>query len=401
MNIKHIIQLFLAVCVIALTTSCGDTTTEEYEVTTQKDAQIYSFSLAQKYDSSIEDSTTRVRDSLACIALGKATFAIDQINNRIYNPTKLDYNLKLRKLYVTLGVNATYGAGKIEVSTPDSVYTWNSSDSIDFSKQPVYITIYAADTTSSKTYLIDVKSYKSDPDSIDWSQQNSLPAGIGISKTVYSALDDKFYTFASLLDNVTLYIADRNNLSWTNEALSGLPSNVNYDSFIVLNNKFYVITNDGASYTSIDGKTWSVASNGKHIAAIYGVLPTDGAATDLLLVAIKSENDYYYGKTTDLVNVEQIRTVESYFPITGYASVSNFSRNKTTNMLIIVGGTDATSSALPRTWIVKDMVGDIETSPYSNNSFFEGNGSSLLLYNNSLFVLQNKEIYSSLFWGSS
>ena len=406
MNIKHIGQLFFGFLLTFVLVSCDNDSSETVMDTFYpKDAQIYAISLAQRLNTNIEDSVSRAKDSLDCIELGKRNFTIDQKRDIIYNTEKLPYGMDFRKMLVTLSVNSTYGVAAMVVETPDSTYWWNNSDSIDFSKSPVYITIKAAaDTLVEKRYRIQLNRYETDPDSIPWKQQINLPSGIN-QKTLL--VGSKFYSFG--LDNTTPVLStfDKETSSaWTTQTISNLPSNYLPSSVVCFRDEFYAIDSDGNTYQSFDGTIWTGVVSGLDIVAIYGVLPAENESDDCILVAIKEGTDYYLGTTTTFKPVNKVQKlyfgagVVPEFPLSDFAQVSNFNRtDKRSNKMVIVGGTYLQGDPLATTWQVVNTSSGIETTVYNTNEMFEGAGLSVAVYNDKLYVLADKELYTSSNWG--
>lgn len=383
--------------------SCDDdTTTYSTDTYVSKDAQIYSFSVAQVYNSSIEDSVARATDSLHCIAIGSTVFAIDQNRGLIYNPTPLAYGTELRKMKITFSVNTTYGSGSIVVETPDSTYWWNKSDSIDFSKQPVYMEVKAtSDSLSTKRYQINIRSYKLDPDSVPWQQEVSLPLSVQ-QKTLLNTVSDIFYSFAKNASDISVSYAARSAFAWTMPTTTNLPATADVLSINYLNGTFYTIDKStGKSYSSSNGINWTEIANGLNISAIYGVLPALQVSEDKLLIAVKeSDGSHTLAKTTNLGTVEKGGTLRANFPLSGFTSTTSTTRNISTNMLILAGGTSSSGSELANGWwIMVDESGTINlVESFNTNDYFSGDGLSIFLYNNKQYLFSGTDFYYNQNW---
>jgi hypothetical protein len=408
MNIKNITLvlsgLFLGLCFSA----CDGDSTVTYNSQTN-DAQIYSFSITGSHYKSA-DSLQRAMDSIRFIQVNNTKFAIDQISGVIYNPDSLPYGTVLRKkVYVTTTYNPTYGAASVKVITPDSIsgYSWNSTDSIDLSKMPVTF-IVTSQGGKTKTYNIDIRIHKIDPDTIVWKKQAAYPAVIGKSKTVLID-EQKFYTYAIINGSVSLYIGDKDALSWQQKTVSGLPSTVKVESIIWLNGKFCAVDATGNSYTSDNGESWTNVNNGKTVETILGILPEVNSADEQLLVAVKDGGKYYFGKSAaDMQSIDIVsylscspanNEIPSSFPIRDVASFTNRSSDKNIRMLIFTGGLNASGEELNYTWCVKNSSEGLELSPFIKNTFFKGSGLSVFAYDSNLYTLANNGFYISSLWG--
>lgn len=399
MKLRLIISLFISALLFA---SCNDDNETSYVLDPSTDAQIYSFTLASTHKKE-GDSTSRAQDSIRFLTFNKTKFAIDQVNNIIYNPDSLPYGLNLEKAKMTLTYNSTYGVSQVNISTPDTTYTWDSSDSINFAKQPVKITV-TAPGGNKKEYRVNILVHQIDPDVIKWENKGTLPSNVGRQKVLL--VNNEFYSYSVLSGSVTLYTSSINNLSWTKKTVSVLPTNVDISSITYFNGQFFAISDNGRSYTSVNGESWNEQNNGKFITSIYGVLPGKTEGQDILLLSFREGAVYYFATTTDLLSVNKVNKIQgatsdniiTEFPITQMSSYSNIQRSsQSTNMLILAGGLH-NSTELSSTWLVKKASEGIEISP-SYNAHFKGSGLSLFPYNGMMYVLDKNQLYLSSSWG--
>jgi hypothetical protein len=399
MNLRYTVYLILG---SLLFFSCSDDNTTNITTEEYKDAQIYSFSISGEHDKD-QDSIPRSYDSIRFIQINKTKFAIDQVRRVIYNPDSMPYGTNLRKLLVTATFNPSYGSyGQVNITTPDSIkgYTWNKTDSVDFSKLPVSFAVTAYGGGDPRVYNIDMRIHKVDPDTILWKQMPSYPTQIGKSKTLL--FNNKFYTYTTVSSSLRLYNSDINNLNWISKTLTGLPSNINVESLTVLDSVVYGVDENGNSYKSTDGEIWSQVSNGKNITSILGVLPGVNDDQKQLLVIINNSGTYRWGKTNDMSSVEEISaSIPDNFPIKGCTSYTNMPTNIKNRTLLLVGGNDNVGKDISYTWVVKNVAGGLEVSPFVKNNFFQGDGLSAFMYNDLLYVLASNQFYTSASWGQS
>lgn len=401
MKLKHIAFLFLGILVMY---SCNDSTTTYDADSVPTDAQISSFSIAASHKP-IGDSISRAEDSIRFIQFNKTKFAIDQVTGRIFNPDSLPYGLKLDKVALTLTYSSAYGVASLKITTPDSIngYYWNSSDSVSFSKQPITFQSTAL-SGATKTYNIDILIHKVDPELMSWKKMENLPLASAKQKTILIGND--IYLFTNASNKVSLHKRGITATGWNSVNTSGLPSNVDLESIVLLDKNLYARTDDGKSYTSTNnGETWSNIANNKYIAAIYGVLPSKNG--DKLLIAIKENDNYYYALTNNLTesSIETTNisgrptgdsSISSDFPISNFSSVVS----NQNNYLIVVAGKHGTSE-LNTTWLVEAGSNGIEISASSRNSLFKGSGVSAFMYNEQLYAFSKNKLYVSSSWGEN
>lgn len=407
MNIKFFFALVLSIFLLILH-SCNDDNTVTY-TSPSKDAQIYSFSFTAEAPISA-DSVIRAQDSIRFIAVNKTKYAIDQVAGLIYNPDSFPYGTVLHKVLPKLGFNPTYGVSQVQIFTPDSIngYIWNTTDSVDFSRQPIEFVVTSIGGDNKKTYKLDLRTHKIDPDTIVWTRMTDIPAK-GNSKTLLK--NGEFFYYVAANGAVSLYKSNKTSLAWTNQSLSGLPSDVEIQSIILLNGAFYAIDSNGKSYRSADGKAWVTQNNGETLKSILGLLPLNANSDDArLLVVLMKDSKYYLGKSTDLSSVDIVTSISidpidnqlpAGFPLSGATSYSSFSSDRLTQMLVLSGGVDVNGKGLSSTWLVKNSEKGIEASAFANNPFVKGVGASLFRYNSGLYLLSENKFYTSALWGES
>lgn len=400
MKLRLIIGLFISALLIV---SCNDDNDTNYVFDPSTDAQIYSFTLAATHKKE-GDSISRAQDSIRFLTFNKTKFAIDQVNGVIYNPDSLPYRFKLEKVKMTLTYNSSYGANQVDIVTPDSTYTWNSSDSINFAKQPVKITV-TAPAGNKKEYRVNILIRQVDPNIITWENMGTLPSEAGKQKVLL--INNEFYSYSLVSGAVVLFTSPRTNLNWTSTSITTLPANTDINSISYFEGQFFAISDNGKSYISTDGKDWTEESNDKYVTSIYGILPGKTTAQDAILLSIKEGSDYYFATSKDLQTLDIINKISgsvtnnipNEFPTTGLSSYSNIQRNsQSSNILIITGGINKEGAEQASTWLVKKTTDGIEISQ-AYNSYFKGSGLSLFPYNNMMYALDKNQLYASSSWG--
>ncbi|WP_280670811.1 MULTISPECIES: DUF6242 domain-containing protein [unclassified Dysgonomonas] len=408
MNKIHFIKFLVLIVLVAIFQSCLNSSDDEGIEIKMSDAQIYSFSAKGKHlkDDNV-DSLTRARDSIAYVVLGKTKFAIDQNKKIIFNPDSLPYGMNLRKFYVTMSFNPTYGANSIKVKLKDSTYTWNSTDSIDFSKGEVKFEVTAADGSTKREYTVDIRIHQIDPDRIEWKSAGTVPTGGGQTKTLLNNSNSKFYCFEKRSADIKLFTST-DGASWSESSTSGLPADADISSIALLNGNFYAITSAGQTYTSLNGITWNTVNNGKQIAVIYGIIPDNTSTTDYLLVAIKDGSNYQIAKTQDFSIFGGVTSVPNNFPMSGFAVASDIDRSS--RRMAIVGGKNQNGTDLNSVWLVANNGDGVSVSPYTDKQkYFAGEGLAAIVYKNkvenvlinAVYVLSNNRFYTSTDWGGN
>lgn len=411
MNIKYITYLFSSLFFTFLLMSCNDNNTTTTYGPPSKDAQIYSFAMSAPTPKR-SDSLEQVHQKKIFAIVNKTRFAIDQIGEVIYNPDSLPYGTELKKVLLTPTFNSAYGVSKVTIFTPDSAggYDWNLKDSVFVKKSPISIGV-TSQAGLLKTYKLDIRIHKIDPDTILWNKMTSYPAAIGESKTILlKGNTPTFFTYTVVGGVVKLYTSPSSAISWTQKTLTGLPATLAVKSITVYNNAFYALDKDGKPYKSTDGILWSKQNPNKTVMSIIGVLPEVSRSDDQLLVTYKDAGKYYFGKTKDMVSVSPVsylsispsdNQLPANFPLSESNAYTNYSSSQKERMLIVSSGIDKTGTKeLSDTWLIKNLNEGLELSPSQQDSvMFAGKGVSLFPYNNKIYTLKLNQFFISSAWG--
>ncbi|MDR1091671.1 MAG: DUF6242 domain-containing protein [Prevotella sp.] len=403
MKLEQITKLlFVAFSVVTLA-SCNDNSTTTYVTEdASANAQIYSLKLSASllYASSI--------DSVNFPVLAKTRFSIDQFQSLIYNPDSLPYKTRLTKY---LPVFTYENPSKIEVLYPnDSVVAWNTSDSIDFSLYPrIKVTPANGNANDARTYTIDIRIHKVDPDSLVWTNVTGsfeLPNTIKQQKTLLAG--SVFHMFSIDNDNKfylhTIAKTATSPSSWTKVAVTGIPASVKLESITSFNGKFYAIDADGKAYASIDGTTWGIKNN--NVQSILGVLPGKEAAKDSLLVVTKRLEEPVFAKTSDMQSLRIVENI-SYskesnkvpdgFPVQGFASVTNYDRSNLNRNILAVTAAHSSSNL---TWSLREGDGKLEVESNQKNTLFDPSESiRTFLYDGYIYALTRNLLYKTSSFG--
>lgn len=414
MKLKQVFKLSFAVFLVFILSSCNDNSSDYTQESNPKDAQIYGFKLACK--------ALTGADSINYPIMAKTKFAIDQFRDLIYNPDSLPYKTTLKEFLPTLTFGA-YGPSKVQLLYPnDSVATWeNITDSVDFSI-PLYpkFIITAADGVTTKTYTVDIRIHKVNPNLLMWENVTSKlnqSTSIVKQKTLLKEETlsneqgvvtkvDTFYTFSKDNDNqLYLYKAGRDAAYSFKKALIGLsPTSANLDNITLFKGKFYTVDSDKKGYSSEDGVKWVEEASGVY--RIIGVLPTAKAENDSLLVITENGGKYSFSKTSDLNELRLVREFDKLemetFPISGFSAITNFDRadlNK--NLLILTGGENIAGQYGRLTWLIQVSNNNTlrSTSDRDHGAFPNVPGIVNFMCDNYLYVLITNKFYKSASFG--
>lgn len=166
---KYITALCALITGTMLLSSClgsGDD-----DVTYYNDTAITGFTLStvNRY---IHATTTSGKDSVYKRTLSNpVTFSIDQYKKTIFNLDSLKADCDLSHVLVTISAKNS-GYIVIKSMTSDTLYSYSSSDSLDFSK-PREIRVYANDGSGYRAYEVVVNKHQTETGKLIWEQKSA------------------------------------------------------------------------------------------------------------------------------------------------------------------------------------------------------------------------------------
>ena len=167
---KHISALFALIMGALLMTSCLNS--DDSEVTYYNDTAITAFSLTtvNRY---VHTTSKSGKDSVYKKTLADPVmFYIDHYNKKIYNVDSLYADCDLS--HVLASISAKNGGTVVFKSLiSDSLFTYYSTDSLDFS-QPREVRVYAQDGSTYRTYTVTINKHQVTTDKLLWEK---MPAG--------------------------------------------------------------------------------------------------------------------------------------------------------------------------------------------------------------------------------
>lgn len=403
MKLKQITKLLFVIFSAVTLASCNDSSTTYVTEDASSDAQIYSFGLSATL------ANVSSLDSVNFPVLETTRFSIDQFQRLIYNSDSLPYKTRLTKYMATLTYDSPY---KIEILYPnDSVVTWSSSDSIDFSLSPkIKVTPASGDDADAWTYTVDIRIHKVDPDTLVWTDVTSsfqLPSTIKRQKTLL--VGSVFHTFSIDSDGkfylYTINKSATSSSSWTKQSTTVIPATVKLESITYLNGVFYAVDADEIAYSSADGVVWQAVNS--NVLNILGVLPGEEAASDSLLVVTEQAGVNVFAKTLDMQSLQIVENISydpdsnavpSGFPSTGFTSVTNYDRNNLNSNILAVTAAQTSSNL---TWSVRQGDGQLEVESNQKNTLFDpSEGLRTFLYDGYLYALTENLFYKTSSFGS-
>lgn len=332
MNKTYPIYLILSIFACSMLFSCNEDASETSEELSASTA-ISGFSLKSNDD---------VMDNLDSVF-----FTIDLDKAEIYNADSLPKGTDVTKLLVSITYPAASSAsfevvgGKV---MKDTTFLYNSEDSIDFSGD-VKFTLVSQDLRAKRTYSIKVNVHEVEPDSLYWGKvaRRDIPS-ISLNpiaqKTVQ--MGDVFYcivkqTKSYVISSTTDVARNR----WEKTEIT-LPFTPDLNTFSATDDALYILDENKALYTSVDGKEWTACGT-----TVYSII---GSYEDRLLTVVKDGDVYKHSEYPLPQGYVQVE-VDKNFPVSGVSQmVSIVSDWAVSEQRLLLGGVTSLGSYTGATW---------------------------------------------------
>src|SRR5690554_2293845 len=220
---KYFLRLSVAALNLLLFASCLGSSDDEIEYS--PDAQIYSFSLTSRADT--------------LNLLNATAFTIDQVNGKIYNKEPLPYLFHVDSAMLNISsCNQYFPSSRVTLKlSPDSSYTWYSSDSVAINRLLQILTT-APDGETAKLYDFQLNIYQQDPYLLTWSRSNRAKEYLSDSPSDQKTIgfNGRFITYYKSGTNIKAASTQEQNVEeWDEVDVSTLPSTILLNSLLSTN----------------------------------------------------------------------------------------------------------------------------------------------------------------------
>ncbi|MBR6285921.1 MAG: hypothetical protein IKR18_02870 [Bacteroidaceae bacterium] len=169
-------------------------------------------------------------------------FTIDQLNHLVYNVDSLPYGTDISRVLTNV-----YGSGIVTYVKDSIIYTYNSTDSIDFTKVSLF-RVYSYNSKAYQDYTVKVNVCTSDNDQIVWNKLTTGFAGVNFEKQKAIEIGNKVAVYG--VENGKTYVTTTTDgTEWS--PLAEI-ANADYESATSFNSKAYILVGKKL-YTSTDG----------------------------------------------------------------------------------------------------------------------------------------------------
>ena len=331
MKVSKILFSLLSVFFI-LFISCNDAEDEDVPLySSYSNTMVKSFYLS--------DDTASIVDNLS-----KRFFTIDLVSGNIYNADSLPYGTDISRLVANMEFSSPskveiYIKGKDDSGNEKTTtinYLESPSDSIDFSggRGSVTMTVVAADGTTQRDYVIDVRVHQVKADSLIW--ENLSGSGLPVSDAVAQKTlmkDGSVYCFTENKSGEYSLskTATPGQGNWQKGVISGI-SDLDINSIVVSPEGFFALsgTSDSkALVSSSDGVSWSSVAGSS---AFYSLI---GMYESTLLGIVKDGSAYKYASYPQQ---GELTVVPADFPVSGFSNTVSYKSDWGGCQGVFVGG---------------------------------------------------------------
>ena len=204
-------------------------------------------------------TTSDGRDSTYYTTFSGSNFAmtVDQRNLLIENHDSLLYGSDVSALLVTINYVGLMVAYRTTDDEDDEWLAYQTTDSLDVSR-PLCLRVVSEDGNSERYYTLRINIHQQEGDSLYWSRVDSVAAFAGMTQMHAAVLNDTLMVLGRTGSGVTRAVRSTTGVAgeWTVEA-TDLPGNADVEGIKQRGSRFYANTDEGALYTSSDGKCWN------------------------------------------------------------------------------------------------------------------------------------------------
>ncbi|MCI1683988.1 MAG: DUF6242 domain-containing protein [Bacteroides sp.] len=316
-------------------------------------------------------------------------FTIDQLTRTIYNVDSLPVGSDTiidRILIDTLSVTGIVTSGE-----NDTIF--QIRDSVDL-RQPLKLKVHATDGITTREYTIKVNVHKQDPDSLVWVNMEQPLPNTPIEQQKSVILNGNQLLVFTSYDDVYQATTDISPFQWQHQTVTGLPTDIKLSSITNFQEKLYIVTESGKTFSSSNGLTWQeVSTLGMQTVTLVTSFPDK-------LIGIQNVNgeNYFCTSSDGLVwtyKEENEYKVSPNFPINDIYSTVFTTKNGVEKAVVVGNTTNEGTATVP--WFSMD--GASWTSLDTPDTYCPKMENPCIMYYGEAFYIMGGEfnaIYKSL-----
>ena len=294
--------------------------------------------------------------------LASAVFTIDERidTGLVYNKDSILYGTSLERVVPKFTFQVAVGTAQLNM--PDTTLVLTGSDTLNFEKLPIYLTITSTDGTNTKVYEIRPTVHQGDPDLFVWTRLTDTiqryPNDESEQRVV--ELKDEFILIANNGFQNRVY-SSADGANWTGPSTpSGLPAACRVRQIISDGTTLYYAEATDL-YTSTDAVNWTKQTMQYEMKTMLLYW------NDLPWVLVDKEGPELAFFAADSLNLTGLRPSQD-FPVSDFASV-NFNSPSGRERAMIIGGFAENGKSLNTRWNLEYSTHITENKGYRLREF--------------------------------
>lgn len=323
--------------------------------------------------------------------LAAARFVVDERldTGLVHNEDSLLYGTSIQKVVPSFVYAATPGSVIMHLSNPDTTFYLAGRDTLDFTRQPIYMSIKSMDGTNTKVYELRVIVHQADPDLFTWTCLNDdiyTPDPDGAEQKAFILNGELCLMVNNGFQN-RLYTS-HNGEQWTGPVTpAGLPDNCVVRSIVSDGSKAYY-ADANKLYVATTAKEWTAVEQTASFTPITMLMTFN----DSVWAVVEDESKDLYLATVG--NNDQLRLsgynqpLDPDFPIS-HAAVTEFKSASERARATMIGGFSRSGKSLNSRWNIEYSVGSgyrLVNFSTEKPVFQSITGATVVFYNDALFM---------------
>lgn len=315
--------------------------------------------------------------------LAAASFKVEERldTGLVHNLDSIMYGTPLDSVVPKFTFAATPGSAVMQ--TPDTTIVLGGSDTINFEKQPLYLTVKSQDGKNTKVYELRAYVHQVDPDLYHWEQLCPQVLTDNSEQRVV-ALGNRFVLVSNNGFRTSAYIS-ADGITWSDrQTPSGLPDGCHVRRIISDGSTLYY-ADSLTLYTSADALSWMASDYTGSGFCIRNMLMT---WNDTVWAIVEDSQGLVLAKMQDNTLKPTALRPRSDFPVSDFATVC-FENAAGRARAMVVGGRAKSGAVLNSRWNLEfsPVVGyRMQNFSIDRPAFADFTGASVIWYNHQLLM---------------
>lgn len=328
------------------------------------------------------------QDSFPGLAMAKFVINERLDTGLVYNRDSILYGTPIHKVVPNFVYAATPASVTIQLSNPDTLFYLTGKDTIDFTRQPVYMTITSSDETNKKVYQLSVTVHHQDPDLFTWNcltPQIYDPDKDGAEQKAFFLNNQLCLMVNNGFENRLYTSLDGGN--WYKKPVTGLPENCVVRTIVSDTEKAYYADAHNLYVASFPEKWLAVEQKGDLTPVSMLMTFNDS----VWAVAEDTQGNLYLatvGENDQLQLSGYKQALDPLFPVS-HAAITEFTAVSERRRATIIGGFTRNGKSLNSRWNIEySEVSGYRLTNFSieKPTFRSLTGATVVWYDDMLFM---------------